>query len=82
MHALIYLKRATAVFLVVLGFVWFGLLPTAQAVVPPPDGGYPGGNTAERNTALRDLTTGTFNMAVGLFSLTLNTKQFQYGTGC
>ncbi len=25
----------------------FALLPTAQAVSPPPDGGYPGGNTAE-----------------------------------
>jgi len=24
-----------------------GLVPNAQAVSPPPDGGYPGGNTAE-----------------------------------
>ena len=27
----------------------FALLPGAQAVSPPPDGGYPGFNTAEGN---------------------------------
>src|SRR5215211_5869003 len=42
---------------------------TAQAVVPAPDGGYPGGNTAEGQNALLSLTTGTFNTAVGWFSL-------------
>ena len=55
-------------------FACIALLPSAQAVMPPPDGGYPGGNTAEGNNALRDLTTGEFNTAVGLFSLTLNTE--------
>ena len=69
MHALIHLKRATAVFLVVLGFVWFGLLPTAQAVLPPPDGGYPNFTTAEGTKALQSLTTGAANTAVGWFSL-------------
>ena len=44
-----------------------------QAVSPPPDGAYAAGNTAEGNSALRDLTTGQFNTAVGIFSLTLNT---------
>jgi hypothetical protein len=38
----------------------FGLLPKAQAVSPPPDGGYPGGNTAEGQNALLSLTTGGF----------------------
>src|SRR6266700_429347 len=50
-----------------LGF--FALLPLAQAVVPAPDGGYAGGNTAEGQSALFSLTTGGFNTAVGFFSL-------------
>ena len=53
----------------------FGLLPTPKSfgVVPPPDGGYPGGNTAEGQNALLSLTTGTFNTAVGFLSLKSNT---------
>jgi hypothetical protein len=47
----------------------FALLPSAQAVVPAPDGGYPGGNTAEGQAALLSLTTGGFNTAVGFLSL-------------
>ena len=43
--------------------------PMAHAVSPSPDGGYPGGNTAEGQQALLSLTTGTYNTAVGLFSL-------------
>ena len=52
----------------------FALSPMAQAVNPPPDGGYPGGNTAEGTSALLSLTTGTYNTAVGLFSLLSNTE--------
>jgi Chaperone of endosialidase len=47
----------------------FGLLPGAQAVSPPPDGGYAGGNTAEGTNALLSRTTGTYNTAIGIFSL-------------
>jgi hypothetical protein len=43
----------------------FGLLPKALAVVPPPDGGYPGFNTAEGQNALFNLTSGSANTAVG-----------------
>jgi hypothetical protein len=55
-----------------LGFVALG--PRVRAVVPAPDGGYPGGNTAEGQSALLSLTTGTYNTAVGLFSLRSNTS--------
>jgi uncharacterized coiled-coil protein SlyX len=47
----------------------FGFLPGAQPVVPAPDGGYPGGNTAEGQNALFSLTTGVHNTAVGFLSL-------------
>ena len=40
-----------------------------QAVVPPPDGDYPGRNTAEGNKALFSLTSGTDNTAIGWLSL-------------
>jgi hypothetical protein len=52
----------------------FGLLPKTEAVAPAPDGGYPGGNTAEGQAALLSLTTGGFNTAVGLFSLRSDTS--------
>jgi uncharacterized coiled-coil protein SlyX len=44
----------------------------AQAVVPPPDGGYPGFTTAEGEKALFSLTTGSANTAVGWYSLFSN----------
>jgi hypothetical protein len=50
------------------------LSPIARAVVPPPDGAYAGGNTAEGQNALLSLTTGTYNTALGLFSLRSNTE--------
>ena len=61
------------VFLLSVALVCFGLSPAVEAVSPPPDGGYPGGNTAEGTAALRDLTTGESNTALGNFTLTLNT---------
>ena len=47
--------------------------PKAQAVSPPPDGGYPGFNTAEGEDALLSLTSGTYNTAVGFLALKSNT---------
>jgi hypothetical protein len=66
-------KPTTALFFIMLALVCFGLLPNAQAVVPPPDGSYPGGNTAEGQAALLSLTTGGFNTAIGYLSLRSNT---------
>jgi len=54
---------------ILIGIVCFGLLPKAQALSPAPDGGYPGGNTAEGQSALFSMTNGTYNTAVGFFSL-------------
>jgi hypothetical protein len=56
---------------ILMGIVCIGLLPKAQAVSPPPDGGYPGFNTAEGDNALKNLNTaaGVGNTAVGLLSL-------------
>src|SRR6266480_4551992 len=47
--------------------------PTAFGVVPAPDGGYPGGNTAEGDNALLSLTTDASNTAIGLDPLFSNT---------
>jgi hypothetical protein len=56
--------------------------PIAQAVVPAPDGGYPGFNTAEGQKALFSLTTGVANTAVGWSSLSSNTDgSFNTGIG-
>jgi hypothetical protein len=56
--------------------------PQAQAVVPPPDGGYPNFNTAEGQNALFSLTTGAANTAVGWSSLFSNTDgSFNTATG-
>jgi len=49
------------------------LLISAKAVSPPPDGGYPGGNTAEGQNSLLSLTTGTYNTGVGFSSLSVIT---------
>jgi Chaperone of endosialidase len=66
--------------LVALGFL--ALSPMAQTVVPAPDGGYPGGNTAEGQNALLSLTTGTYNTAVGIYSvLSLTDGDFCTGVG-
>jgi hypothetical protein len=69
MNPLIQLKTITPPLLITLTLLCFGLLPKAQAVAPPPDGGYPGNNTAEGNNALFGLTMGVSNTAVGFFSL-------------
>jgi len=81
MNPLIQLKT-TPPLLVTLALLCFGLLSGAQAVVPPPDGGYPSFTTAEGTKALQHLTTGSANTAVGWFSLgSVTTGSFNTATG-
>jgi hypothetical protein len=71
-------RSRLALLLIPLVFACFGLLPKAQAVNPPPDGGYgpPAygtGNTAEGEEALLNLSSGNFNTAAGFRTLFSNT---------
>jgi hypothetical protein len=70
MQSLIQFKRTTLLFFIPLAFACLAVSPMAQAVSPPPDGDYPGGNTAEGHHALLDRTSGGFNTAIGWESLT------------
>jgi hypothetical protein len=62
--------------LIALALGCFARSPTARAVDPPPDGGYPGGNTAEGEDALFSLTTGVRNTATGFDALFNNTTGY------
>jgi len=85
----LYLKKSLAqsplrlaFLLIPLVFACFALSQSARGVVPAPDGGYPGQNTAEGQNALKDLTTGSGNTAAGWFSLkSLTTGSFNTGVG-
>src|SRR5436309_3092443 len=64
-----------AFLLIPFALACFALSPTVRAVDPPPDGGYPGFNTAEGDDALFNLDTsqGTNNTAIGVAALFSNT---------
>jgi hypothetical protein len=82
MNAFIQIKKATPPSVITLLLTCFWFMPLAQAVVPPPDGGYPGFNTAEGTRALFNLTTGSANTAVGWYSLFSDTEgSFNTATG-
>ncbi len=71
MNPMIQLKT-TPPLLIALVLACLALSPRARAVVPAPDGGYPGQNTAEGQSALLHLAGGTYNTAVGWASLGSN----------
>jgi len=76
------MKTSIAPVLITFSLVCLALVQNTQAVSPPPDGGYPGGNTAEGQNALLSLTTGIYNSAIGLFSLKSNVDgKFNMGVG-
>jgi hypothetical protein len=63
------MKITIPLLLTILSLVCGGLPPRSEAVNPPPDGGYPRFNTAEGTNALKNVSTGVGNAAVGWFSL-------------
>ncbi len=67
------MKKTAPSILIIVSLFCFAALPEAHAVVPAPDGGYPGQNTAEGQAALLALSSGTYNTGVGYFSLLNNT---------
>src|SRR6266436_3460810 len=62
--------------LIAMTLACFALAPTARAVTPAPDGGYPGENAAEGEDALFSLSTGVDNTANGSSALYSNTGGF------
>ena len=76
------LRSRSALILITLAVGTLALVQTAESVNPPPDGGYSGGNTAEGQSALLSLNSGTFNTAIGFLSLSgLNKGDFNTGLG-
>src|SRR5262249_23053599 len=71
MNPVISLKNTVIVF--VIGLVCLAFSPAMRAVTPAPDGGYPGFNTAEGESALFSVTTGQGNTANGFEALLSNT---------
>jgi len=68
------LRRGFLLLSLPLVLTWLALLPTAQAVTPAPDGGYPNNNTAEGTNALFHNTAGGNNTGNGFFALQANTS--------
>jgi uncharacterized coiled-coil protein SlyX len=67
---------------ILMWIVCIGLLPRAQAVSPPPPGGYPNFTTAAGEHALQALTLGVGNTAIGTFSLfSVTTGSFNTALG-
>src|SRR6266508_3600799 len=71
----------SAFILIALALGTLALVQRVEAVNPPPDGGYPGGNTAEGQAALLNLTSGTFNTALGAGTLLFNVADENTATG-
>jgi hypothetical protein len=66
--------RITTASTLAFAFALFAPSPTARAVTPAPDGGYPNFNTAEGDNALLNLTSGSGNTANGASALQNNTE--------
>jgi hypothetical protein len=82
MHLLIEFKKGSPLFVRTVALVCFIFTRSALAVVPPPDGCYPGFTTAEGCKALQSVTTGIGNTGIGWYSLFANsTGNFNTAVG-
>ena len=76
------MKMTRPLVLSILYLACVGSLAKVKAVSPPPDGNYPGANTAEGQEALFSLSTGAYNTAVGWLSLgSVTTGELNTGVG-
>src|SRR4029078_11751007 len=81
MNPLIQFKKTTPLFLALM-LACLAFLSRAQAVSPPPPGGYPNFTTAAGDHALQALTLGIGNTGIGTFSLfSVTTGNFNTATG-
>ena len=71
------MKTSIPSVLITLSVFCFAIAPNTQALSPPPDGGYAGGNTAEGTDALFSLTNGVWNTALGAQALNHDTTGLQ-----
>src|SRR5262249_449116 len=82
MNPFIQLKKLSPLSVIALVLASFALSTEAQAVVPPPPGGYPNFTTAAGDHALQALTLGVGNTAIGTFSLfSVTTGNFNTALG-
>src|SRR5215471_18094636 len=79
------MKKPPRSLLITIAFLWAMIdNPKANALTPPPDGGYPNFTTAEGQNALKSLTTGAGNTGVGwssLFTVTSGNLNTAVGAG-
>jgi hypothetical protein len=71
MKRVIQIRSANRLLMVVLLLACFRI---GSAVVPPPDGGYPGFTTAQGTNTLKNLTSGEGNTGLKFSSATLRHK--------
>ena len=77
-----YASSPRGLLLISLVLACFAFSLQMHALSPPPDGGYPNGNTAEGDSALSGLTGGFYNSAFGFLSLLSNgDASFNTGVG-
>jgi hypothetical protein len=70
-------NEGRALLIMTIGWLTLFAVAKASAVSPPPDGGYPGENTAEGTNALLNLTSGIDNTAVGFDALMMTQSSME-----